>query len=82
MTCGACCAVTTIPAIMTRRDATWPAIAPGVLRTCTPSHKMPRAIEMTGSAEVRIAWTGARNVPSWNASWLSRKPAGPTTRRM
>ncbi len=82
MTCGECWAVMMIPAIITRIDITSPAIAAGLERTITFSHTMPRAIEMTGSAAVMIACTGARNVPCWKASWLSRYPSGPTTSRM
>jgi hypothetical protein len=69
----------TIPAIISRIATTSPPISAGLLRNRTFSQRMPRAIEITGSAEVIIAWTGARNVPCWKASWLSTKPAGPTT---
>ncbi|HME66935.1 MAG TPA: hypothetical protein VKG61_18760 [Streptosporangiaceae bacterium] len=62
----------TIPMIITTSDATSPAIAAGLLRTRTSSHTIPRATDRTGSAAVMIAWTGARNVPCWKASWLSR----------
>ena len=80
MACGVCWAVTTIPATITMSATTCPTMAAGLLRTVTFSHTMPSAMETTGSVEVMIAWTGARNVPCWKASWLSRKPSGPTTR--
>ena len=55
----------TIPVINSRIDTTSPAISAGLLCNRTFSHRMPRAMEMTGSAEVMIAWTGARNASCW-----------------
>ena len=34
-------------------------------------------MEMSGSAAVMMAITGAMNVPDWKASWLSTNPTGP-----
>ena len=42
----------TIPVIISRIATTSPPISAGLLRNRTFSHRMPRAIEMTGSAEV------------------------------
>jgi LuxR family maltose regulon positive regulatory protein len=71
--------VSTIPTVSSRNEIISPAIAPGLLRSRTSSQAMPRAMEMTGSATLMIACTGASSVPSWRAFWLSMKPAGPTT---
>lgn len=69
----------TIPTVISSSDATWPKTATGLVRRTTPSHSTPSAIETTGSVVVMMAWTGARNVPAWRASWLKMKPSGPTT---
>jgi hypothetical protein len=68
-----------IPTVISSSEATWPKMATGLLRKTTPSHATPSAMEMTGSAVVMIAWTGASKVPCWKASWFRMKPAGPTT---
>jgi hypothetical protein len=73
--------VITIPTVISRSEATSPKTAAGLLRRTTPSHRMLSPMEMTGSAVVMMDWTGARNLPSWKASWLRMKPAGPTTAR-
>ena len=80
-TWGATRAVMTIPAVISSSEATSPKMAAGPPRKTTPSRRTPSQMEMAGSAVVMIAWTGARNVPCWNASWLRMKPTGPTTAR-
>jgi hypothetical protein len=56
-------AVMTTPAVMTRSETTWPTIAAAPPRRMAPSHKRLSPMEMTGSAVVTMAWTGARNLP-------------------
>jgi hypothetical protein len=60
----------TIPAVRSSSDTTSPAMFAGPPRNLTASQPMPRAMEMTGSAALMIAWTGASKVPCWKASWL------------
>jgi hypothetical protein len=71
--------VTTIPAVISSRNRTSPLTSAAPPRNRTLSHPTPSAIETTGSAEVTIAWTGARSVPCWKASCESTKPTGPAT---
>jgi hypothetical protein len=73
--------VTTIPAIISSRNRTSPLTFAAPPRNRTLSHPTPSAIEMTGSAAVMIAWTGASSVPCWKASCASTKPVGPATAR-
>jgi hypothetical protein len=65
-------AARTIPATINRGDATSPKMAAGLSRNTTFSHRMLRAMEMIGSAEVMIDWTGASDLPCWKAYWLNR----------
>ena len=74
--------MTTIPAVMTSSETTTPAIAAGLLCSLAPSHRMLSPMEMMGSVVVRMAWTGARNVPCWKASWLRMNPTGPVRASM
>ena len=67
----------TIPTVMTSSETTTPAIAAGLLRSREPSHRTLSPMDMTGSVVVRMAWTGARNLPCWKASWLRMNPTGP-----
>jgi hypothetical protein len=71
--------VTTIPAVISSRNRTSALTFAAPPRNRTLSHPTPSAIEMTGSAVVMIAWTGASSAPCWKASCESTKPAGPAT---